>query len=303
MALRDGTGGVKHDGRAEGWECKCELWAVGFVLACGIRGVSCGEGGCGEGRESVYKEGDEGRKEESIKFTISARSTLYTHCFNFYLVFVTNSLLDTTKMYFTALTLAALAALSTALPATISERYPSGLNITRPYQIYTYNDMNISLTTQGEVSRDFPNGHEVSTLVTFELDPDKPLPKTCFLRFSVEPNTLSSTSSRNTIDVFSSLQPVLANSAFVGGNQRNLPLGRLAIDLNAVGDERVKVVDPPSALSAGFPCPKAGDSNVVTVRKDGRDFLYFGYEIVFAGQEGRLTWNGLVNGLYLTYQR
>jgi hypothetical protein len=242
-------------------------------------------------------------REENIKSTIFARSILHTHYFNSHLVFRTNSLLDTTKMYFTALTLAALAALSTALPATIFERYPSGLNITRPYHLYTYNDTNISPTTEGEVSRDFPSGRGVSTLVTFELDPDKPLPKTCFLRFSVEPNTLSSTSSKNTIDVFSSLQPVLAKSAFVGGNQRNQPLGRLAIDSNAVGDERVKVVDPPSPLSMGFPCPKTGDGNVVTVRKDGRDFLYFGYEIVFVGQEGRLTWNGLVNGLYLTYQR
>jgi hypothetical protein len=206
-------------------------------------------------------------------------------------------------MYFTALTLAALAALSTALPATISERYPSGPNIIRPYQLYTYNDTNISPTTEGEVSRNFRNGREVSTLVTFELKPATPLPEICFLRFSIEPNTLSSMSSKNTIDVFSSLQPVLGNSALVGGNQRNQDLGRLAIDVNAVGDERVKVVDPPSALSVGFPCPKAGDRNVVTVRKDGRDFLYFGYEIVFVGQGGRLTWNGRVNGLYLTYQR
>jgi hypothetical protein len=275
----------------------------GFVLACGIRGVSWGEGGCGESRESVYKEGDEGRREESIKFTIFARSILYTHYFNFHLVFGTNSPPNTIRMYFTTLTLVALAALSTALPNTISKRYPSGLNIIRPYQLYTYNDMNISPTTEGEVSRDFPSGREVSTLVTFELDPNTPLPKTCFLRFSVGPETFSSPGSRNKIAVFSSLDPVHGEDVLVRGNKRDQYLGQLAIDLDAVGDERVKVVDPPSALSAGFPCPKAGDRNVVADIMDGHEALFVGYEVVFVGQEGRLEWGSDTEGLSLTYQR
>jgi hypothetical protein len=210
-------------------------------------------------------------------------------------------------MYFTALTLAALAALSTALPSTISERYPSGLNIIHPYQIYTYTDMNIRPTARGEVSRDFRNSHEVSTLVTFELNPNTPLPKTCFLRFSVGPKTFSSPSSRNKIAVFLSLEPapkpVPGQDVLVGGNKRDQYLGQLAIDLDAVGDERVKVVDPPSALSVGFPCPKAGDRNVVTDSRDGNEALFVGYEIVHVGQEGGLEWDGGMEGLSLTYQR
>jgi hypothetical protein len=203
-------------------------------------------------------------------------------------------------MYFTALTLVVLTALSTALPTTISKRYPSGLNTIHPYRLYTYTTMEISPTTKYKVSRDFPSGREVSTLVTFklELKPATPLPQTCFLRFSVGPKTLSSPGSKNKIAVFSSLEPapepVSDKDVLVSGNKRNLDLGQLAIDLDAKGDDRVKVVDSWSALSVGFPCPKAGDRNVMS---DGR----VGYEVVFVGQGGSLEWNGGVNGLYLTY--
>jgi hypothetical protein len=214
-----------------------------------------------------------------------------------------NCHLQSNKMLFSTLTFAALMALSAAVPTTISKRFPSGSEIIRQYKTYTYNDMTIFQTDKSNVTREFPNGRQISTLVTMKV-PSTPLPETCSLRFSADPNTLTlsnpsdPSNSRALVDVFTSWEPVPDTAMPAGGwklgNKRDQHLGRLIIDLKQTNkDNIVRVEDPNTRLGKGFPCPKAGVGNVT---KDGR----FAFELTYVGQEGWVKWDGRVNGLYMT---
>ena len=206
-------------------------------------------------------------------------------------------------MYFTTIALTTLLSITSAAPASLKARFPTGRynNVLPPSAISIYHGQNGAIdygVYRGEVSRNNWDGRDNSTLVTFDLN-GRTLPDTCFLRFWLEPNTQSSdprtgsfVSGTGLIDVFSSLQPAPqeGSKGWGGpGNQRNNPLGRLKVNFN--GD--ATVLDfAPNQLS-GFKCPKVGDWNV----KNG----LVGYELVPVGDADRVQWDGAVSGAYLSW--
>ncbi|KAJ4361400.1 hypothetical protein N0V95_001913 [Ascochyta clinopodiicola] len=203
-------------------------------------------------------------------------------------------------MHFPTIALVTLVSITSAAPTALEARFPKG-NVVPPSAISIYHGSNGAIdygVARGEVSRNNWDGHDSSTLVTFDLN-GKNLPENCSLRFWLEPGTQSSSptsgsfwSGTGSIDVFSSLQPApKEGSAGWGGpgNQRNNPLGRVKVNYN--GD--ATVLDfAPNQLS-GFRCPKIGDWNV----KNG----LVGYELVPVGDQDRVNWDATVSGLYLNW--
>lgn len=197
-------------------------------------------------------------------------------------------------MHFCTLALAALLSFTSAIPtAAVEKRWPSTTNIIKPYTISIYHSFNGAITPavdKGEVSRNYWDGRDNTTLVTFDIT-GRTLPATCFLRFYLDPaDSAASWSGTAQIDVFSSLQPAPAQgSAGWGGpgNQRNLPLGRFQV--TGLG-QATPLNFAPNQLGS-FPCPKVGDGNV----RDGK----VGYELVPVGDQDRVTWSADLSGLYL----
>lgn len=149
--------------------------------------------------------------------------------------------------------------------------------------LYSVRDGSISSTDHGEVSKnDGNNGKDITTLLTFEY-PNESQGLQCHFEFWLD--STASVSGSKKLDLFTSNSPAPGPTSGWGpGNQRNLPLGRLSVDVDSLATWDATYS---TYLTEKVPCKAPGTIEA--------------FELVGVYDNDEVTWNPDVAGLRIVF--